>query len=935
MPLLYPEIFAGFQISAPRGVLFHGPPGTGKTLMARALASSCSTSTQKVAFFMRKGADVLSKWVGESERQLRLLFEEAKTYQPSIIFFDEIDGLAPVRSSKQDQIHASIVSTLLALMDGLDSRGQVVVIGATNRIDAIDPALRRPGRFDRELYFPLPSEPARKKIISITTSKWTPPIGEKLLDDLAKSTRGYCGADVRSLCTEAALNAVQRSFPEIYESSHKLEIDTKDIVVTAEDFAKSMKRIIPSTQRTSTVYSNPIPQHLRPLVQAPYADIIKSLDVLYPLLKQVAEASVTGFMAEAADGLPSSAPVSFIPSNYLSYAFSFQPRLLICGEAGMGQKILGPAALERLEVQNVYIQSLDLSTLLNDSSRSVDAAIIQLFHEMKRHRPAVLYIPDIDIWWESLSDVAKFVFVSLTERDPMNPVMVLATCEAQFDALPPELKGLIQGRFGSSSGIEGWKRVIVAQKPDKDARKQFFEELVSSVRKPATSTHSTGPQRTRKEPLKRATSPPPRELTEEETRALFEHDETLRRQLRLELRFIVTDIKRNKKFNDFLRPVDPDLFPDYYEVVAHPMDLETLLWNINNRRYSVLDEFIDDFECIIRSAEEYNQPDSAIVAKAYDLMDTFMSYITTLKTSEPQFVWELEQSALRCRLVNQQRRAKGLSLLGRERETIPGRRRGQRETVQDREEDEEESRKEGQKESEGHMETPPRTAMVGEEEGVAPSSASSKRNVRRVIDDSDNEEEVEGTSSVIGASSASVQSQTAFKNGVTEMKDEADKGDAMDTETRGSLTRDEVKEGAEAPVDAMVEEPRETIVQADDEDVEEDPLQKIFDLEEDVSVNAINADFIHTQDENILEVAIVVEEPQRELVVDEAALTAFARDLVDRTHGWSVSDLEALGVALSNVVLRHVNEWDREAMIQDLNGILGEAEKVWGKRDGM
>ncbi|KAJ3033216.1 TAT-binding protein-like protein 7, AAA ATPase, partial [Rhizoclosmatium hyalinum] len=141
MPLLYPEIFSGFQITPPRGVLFHGPPGTGKTLMARALATSCSTSTQKVAFFMRKGADVLSKWVGESERQLRLLFEQAKTHQPSIIFFDEIDGLAPVRSSKQDQIHASIVSTLLALMDGLDSRGQVVVIGATNRIDAIDPAL--------------------------------------------------------------------------------------------------------------------------------------------------------------------------------------------------------------------------------------------------------------------------------------------------------------------------------------------------------------------------------------------------------------------------------------------------------------------------------------------------------------------------------------------------------------------------------------------------------------------------------------------------------------------------------------------------------------------------------------------------------------------------------------------------------------------------
>jgi len=149
------------------------PPGTGKTLTARALANSLSGGKthggHKVSFFMRKGADCLSKWVGEGERQLRLLFEQAKKFQPSIIFFDEIDGLAPVRSVKQDQIHASIVSTLLALMDGLDSRGQVIIIGATNRPDAIDPALRRPGRFDRELMFSLPDAPARTAILNIHT----------------------------------------------------------------------------------------------------------------------------------------------------------------------------------------------------------------------------------------------------------------------------------------------------------------------------------------------------------------------------------------------------------------------------------------------------------------------------------------------------------------------------------------------------------------------------------------------------------------------------------------------------------------------------------------------------------------------------------------------------------------------------------------------
>uniref|UniRef100_A0A8C4RKD1 ATPase family AAA domain containing 2B n=1 Tax=Erpetoichthys calabaricus TaxID=27687 RepID=A0A8C4RKD1_ERPCA len=157
-PLLYPEVFERFKIQPPRGCLFYGPPGTGKTLVARALANECSQGDRKVSFFMRKGADCLSKWVGESERQLRLLFDQAYLMRPSIIFFDEIDGLAPVRSSRQDQIHSSIVSTLLALMDGLDNRGEIVVIGATNRLDSIDPALRRPGRFDREFLFNLPDK---------------------------------------------------------------------------------------------------------------------------------------------------------------------------------------------------------------------------------------------------------------------------------------------------------------------------------------------------------------------------------------------------------------------------------------------------------------------------------------------------------------------------------------------------------------------------------------------------------------------------------------------------------------------------------------------------------------------------------------------------------------------------------------------------------
>ena len=266
-PMMYPEVFTHFKIDPPRGVLFHGPPGTGKTLVARALANECSRAGRQVSFFMRKGADCLSKWVGESERMLRLLFDQAYKMRPSIIFFDEIDGLAPIRSSRQDQNYSSIVSTLLALMDGLDARGEVVIIGATNRIDHIDPALRRPGRFDREFLFQLPSAAARQQILGIQTASWEPRPSDEFLHILAMKTVGYCGADLRSLCAEAALQTLRRMFPQvfahvyrfmhlstfsfllspskIYETDDRLIIDTAALVVNACDFFSAILTITP------------------------------------------------------------------------------------------------------------------------------------------------------------------------------------------------------------------------------------------------------------------------------------------------------------------------------------------------------------------------------------------------------------------------------------------------------------------------------------------------------------------------------------------------------------------------------------------------------------------------------------------------------------------------------------------------------------------
>lgn len=251
-----------------------------QTLTARALANSlCSSNApgmcgppgsssfsdppagvagqpRKVSFFMRKGADCLSKWLGEGERQLRLLFEQAKRYEPSIIFFDEIDGLAPVRSVKQDQIHASIVSTLLALMDGLDSRGQVVVIGATNRPDAIDPALRRPGRFDRELTFALPDAAARRAILDIHTSTWKPQLKSEMKEWIVDQSVGYCGADIKALCAESTIMSLRRAYPQVYTSNERLELDPASLRLTKGDFAAAFSRIVPASRRASSSSSS-------------------------------------------------------------------------------------------------------------------------------------------------------------------------------------------------------------------------------------------------------------------------------------------------------------------------------------------------------------------------------------------------------------------------------------------------------------------------------------------------------------------------------------------------------------------------------------------------------------------------------------------------------------------------------------------------------
>lgn len=359
LPLLYPELFTRFHVTPPRGVLFHGPPGTGKTLLARALANSVGSGGKKISFYMRKGADALSKWVGEAEKQLRLLFEEARKTQPSIIFFDEIDGLAPVRSSKQEQIHASIVSTLLALMDGMDGRGQVIVIGATNRPDNIDPALRRPGRFDREFYFPLPDIEGRRSIIDIHTKDWG--LSHPFKSSLAEQTKGYGGADLRALSTEAALNAIQRTYPQIYSSQEKLIVNPENISVHASDFMIAIKKLIPSSERSATSGAHKLPKSIEPLLIDQFNNAKLSLDDLLPRKKKMT--ALEEAMYEQFDDADHGFGREALHQEF-ERSRVFRPRFIMYGVHGMGQGYLSSAILHHFE--GVHIQNFDLPSIFND-----------------------------------------------------------------------------------------------------------------------------------------------------------------------------------------------------------------------------------------------------------------------------------------------------------------------------------------------------------------------------------------------------------------------------------------------------------------------------------------------------------------------------------------------------------------------------------------
>ncbi|XP_075525041.1 ATPase family AAA domain-containing protein 2-like isoform X1 [Dermacentor variabilis] len=618
-PLIYPEVFERFKITPPRGVLFYGPPGTGKTLVARALANECARGDSRVAFFMRKGADCLSKWVGESERQLRLLFDQAYSMRPSIIFFDEIDGLAPVRSTRQDQIHSSIVSTLLALMDGLDSRGEVVVIGATNRIDAIDPALRRPGRFDREFHFSLPCHKARLSILQIHTRDWHPAPSQALLSELAARCTGYCGADLKALCSEAALVALRRSFPQIYATKEKLQLNIDTVQILPEDYDRAMRKIVPASQRCGASPARPLSTTVRPLLcqlvekalvylQNAFAAGLHKSSIAQRLTGQDGNQSDDSSVVsddEAMNGVCNSAvdlteqvaaTKSIIPSIRSRFAASrsasHRPRLLICGRPGLGQTThVAPAVLHLLE--HLPLHRLDLPSLHSVTARAPEEACAQVLQEAQRVLPGVLYLPHVCQWWETLGDAVRATFLTLlSDLEPLTPVLWLATADVPFNQLPPQVQQL----FGPSEVLE-------MVPPTEAERRSFFAPVFT---KAATPPRPKRPPPEQMPALPAAPPPEPRKLTPSELERLRQQEEATLRELRLFLRDILTKLMRDRRYSMFAKPVDALEVPDYLEVIKQPMDMETMMVKIDLHQYQTVAQFLQDIELICSNALEYN-----------------------------------------------------------------------------------------------------------------------------------------------------------------------------------------------------------------------------------------------------------------------------------------------------------------------------------------
>lgn len=358
IPLKRPELFEKLGITPPKGVLMQGPPGTGKTLLAKAVANESDAHFISIA-----GPEIMSKYVGGSEENLREKFEEAEANAPSIIFIDELDAIAPNRENTQGEAERRTVAQLLTLMDGLKSRGQVVIIGATNRPDSIDPALRRPGRFDREIEIGVPDQEERLEILEIHTRSM--PLSEDVnLEEFAAVTHGFVGADLESLCREAAMRVVRRIIPDIKSDEEISEDVLKKIIVEPKDFKEALKEIQPSALREV-------------IVQVP--------DVKWDDIGGLG--NVKQELQEAVEW-----PLKY-PEKFENFCIRPPKGTLLYGVPGTGKTLLAKAVANESEANFISVKGPELlSKWVGDS----EAGVREVFRKARQAAPTVIFFDEID-----------------------------------------------------------------------------------------------------------------------------------------------------------------------------------------------------------------------------------------------------------------------------------------------------------------------------------------------------------------------------------------------------------------------------------------------------------------------------------------------------------------------------------------------------------
>ena len=434
LPLRHPELFKRLGVEAPKGVLLHGPPGTGKTMLAKAVAGETSSN-----FISIGGPEIVSKFYGESEGKLREIFKDAEENAPSIIFIDEIDSIAPKRDEVNGEEERRIVAQLLSLMDGLNSRGKVVVIGATNRPNSIDEALRRPGRFDREIEIGIPDRDGRLEILEIHTRGM--PLAEDVdLKWLADKTHGYAGADLSALTKEAAMAALRRVLPDVDLEAEEIPKDVlNSILVTRDDFKNALKDMQPSTMREV-------------LIEKPN---VKWEDI--------------GALEEAKQELKEAVewPLKF--GKVFDHMNAKPPKgILLYGPPGTGKTMLAKAVATESEANFIAVKGPEF---LNKWVGESEKAVRETFRKARQASPCVIFMDEIDSIAPERgtggdSNVTERVISQmLTEMDgleSLNNVVVIAATNRP-DIMDPAL--LRPGRFDKS---------IFIGPPDKESRKAIF-----------------------------------------------------------------------------------------------------------------------------------------------------------------------------------------------------------------------------------------------------------------------------------------------------------------------------------------------------------------------------------------------------------------------------------------------------------------------------